>query len=325
MDEFQFIESIKPKSYKQASLLKGIGDDAAVFKSNMEDTVVAVDTFVENVHFSKITTEPFHIGYRALAANISDMAAMGALPRFYLVSIVIPSSVDKRVLQEIFAGMNDLATRYGMDLIGGDTVSGEQLMISITIIGTVAKEKVRYRSDAKHNDIVFVTGTLGDARAGLYALLHNEDIVNKRHFVQAHQMPEPRVTFANGLHEINRMALNDISDGIANELHEIANASGVTITIDDDKIPVHLNFSQFTTEQQFEWKYFGGEDFEIVGTTSMDNWHRIEKIADSLALPVTIIGDVTYNEKLDGQVFLRKGDQIEPLKKMGYTHIKRVK
>src|SRR5699024_2896682 len=139
------------------SLIKGVGDDAAVFRTN-EDMVTAVDTFIEGVHFSSKTMNNFHVGYRALAANVSDMAAMGAMPIYYLVSIVIPKYINEEQVLKLFEGMDSLATIYNMDLIGGDTVSGEVLSISITIMGTVQKDGARYRHNAQINDIVFVTG-----------------------------------------------------------------------------------------------------------------------------------------------------------------------
>src|SRR5699024_4540586 len=109
MDEFEFINHIKPSKYRQPSLQKGIGNDAAVVRANNEENVTAVDTFVENIHFSDKTMPPFYIGYRALAANISDMAAMGATPTFYLVSIVIPNTRNNSFIQEIYKGMEYLA------------------------------------------------------------------------------------------------------------------------------------------------------------------------------------------------------------------------
>src|SRR5699024_2746982 len=125
MDEFSFIDSIKQHTYKQASLLKGIGDDAAVFRQMSQDIVTATDTMVEDIHFSRKTMEPFQIGYRALAVNLSDLAAMAAQPAFYLVSVVIPPHWRTEEVKEIFNGMQKMASCYHMDLIGGDTVSGK--------------------------------------------------------------------------------------------------------------------------------------------------------------------------------------------------------
>src|SRR5690625_1342534 len=225
MDEFSFIDSIKQPFYKQSTLMKGIGDDAAVFRPGANDVVTAVDTFVEGIHFAKKTMPPFYIGYRSLAANISDLAAMGATPAFYLVSITIPKTWQKEQLPEIFNGMSSLSHTYKMDLIGGDTVSGKELVISITVIGYVKKGKVRYRSLAKPDDIVFVTGTVGDSQAGFYILMNQGKYINKDYFIKRHQMPKPRIDFVQQLSHLNRISLNDISDGIASEASEIARES----------------------------------------------------------------------------------------------------
>lgn len=322
MDEFELIQSIKPKTYFQSSLIKGIDDDAAIFRPTGYDVVTAVDTFVDEIHFSNKTMDYFHIGYRALAANVSDMAAMGATPKFYLVSLVIPKEIKDDQIHEIYRGMKELASKYKIDLIGGDTVSGKQLIISITIIGYVLKGKARYRNLAKPNDIVFVTGTLGGSRAGLHVLLHQLNETNKKELIRKHRLPEPRVQFSTSLQKLNRVALNDISDGIANELYEIAEASNVTITIDDELIPIHPQLKQFPIEKQYEWKYFGGEDFELVGTVSPDDWSFVEQIAKEINLQVTKIGRVTNEKDANGKVFMLKSNQKHLLQKGGYVHLK---
>jgi len=323
MNEFELIDKIKQLTYKQRSVIKGIGDDAAVFRPSIHDVVTAVDTFVDNVHFSSKTTMPFHIGYRSLAANISDIAAMGADPKFYLVSLVVPSTIDDSTILDIYQGMNELANDYKMDLIGGDTVSGSQLVISITVFGYVLPNQVRYRSDAKRDDIVFVTGTLGDARAGLEILLHDLEIENESYFIDRHQMPKPRVDFVNQLHHIKRMALNDITDGIANELFEIGDASDVDIIINDASIPVHHSFHRFSDKEQHNWKYFGGEDFELVGTVSAAKWQELEKVAQQLEMKVSKIGKVYPKQNHHSQVLLQKKNQVIPLKRKGYIHLSR--
>lgn len=324
MDEFAFIKQIKQATYKQSSLIKGVGDDAAIFRTHGSDVVTAVDTFVDGVHFTTHTSSFVQIGYKALSANISDMAAMGAEPKFYLVSIVIPPSLREGSLTEIYDGMKQIATKYHIDLIGGDTVSGEELVVSITIIGYVASNKARLRSDAKSDDIVFVTGTLGDSAAGLHLLTHNinENRENKQYFIHRHQMPSPRIEIALHLRHLNRVCLNDVTDGIANELREIAEASDVDIVIEDDLIPVHQNFYQFKKEQQDKWKLFGGEDFELVGTMSEDNWQELKQIAKQLKVNVTRIGHVKIKDSEDPKVFLKKHDTISDVPKDGYTHLK---
>lgn len=320
MDEFSFIDSIKQSYYRQSSLIKGIDDDAAVFRTT-DDIVTSVDTFVNGIHFSNKTMELFHVGYRVLAANISDMAAMGAIPTFYLVSVVIPKSISVKKITEVFRGMEMIAKKYQMDLIGGDTVSGNEMMITVTVIGYVKNGMARYRSVSKEDDIVFVTGTLGDAQAGLHILLNDLQIEAGDYFIKRHRMPSPRVEFAKGLEQISRVALNDISDGLASEANEIAEASNVTLVINDNAIPVVNSFSQFSADLQRKWKYFGGEDFELLGTVSINEWDKVLKIGKETNTNVTKIGYVTT--KKANSVYVNDQTKQLPLWKKGYNHLSR--
>ncbi|GAB3047006.1 thiamine-phosphate kinase [Virgibacillus ainsalahensis] len=321
MDEFSFIDSIKQQIYEQNTLIKGIGDDAAVFRQQTKDIVTAVDTFVEGVHFSKDTMEPIHAGYRGLAANISDLTAMGATPAFYLVSIVIPKSWTMDELEGIFFGMKELAQKYNMDLIGGDTVSGAELSLSITVIGYVNQGKARYRSEAQPGDVIFATGTLGDSQAGFHILTNPGDYLYERYYIRRHQMPSPRVEFAKELGNIPRVALNDISDGIANEAAEIAEASQVNLILNEDRIPISQGYTQFPKDLQHKWKFYGGEDFELLGTVSEDNWMKVKEIANGTNTQVTRIGYVTADDTY-GKVFLEEHNRKFQLYKKGYTHLK---
>lgn len=322
MDEFSLINKIKQSYYRQASLIKGVGDDGAVFRETAEDIVTVTDMFVEGVHFTRQTMTPKQIGYKALAGNLSDLAAMGAKPMFYLVSIVVPSSWQEDVIA-LYKGMESIAKTFQIDLIGGDTVSGEQLTVSITMIGRVLSERVRYRSLAKPGDILFVTGTLGDSQAGLFLLQSKQTFRNEQYFIKRHQYPFPRVSFSLALEEIDRIAFNDISDGLMSEAKEIAIASGVNLVIDDSLIPIDPNYYQFNLKQQEEWKLFGGEDFELLGATSPRNWERIKMIAKNTNTPVTKIGYVeSLNHKdEDGEVFLIVKGKKKIVNRRGYTHL----
>lgn len=321
MNEFEFIDSIKQHTYKQPSVIKGVGDDAAVFRQTSRDIVTAVDTFVEGVHFSRSTMNPFHIGYRLLAVNISDLSAMGAIPAFYLVSIIIPDSWNNEELAGIYQGMAEIAADYRMDLIGGDTVSGGDLTLSITVIGYVDRGKARYRSTAKNDDIVFVTGTLGDSAAGFYMLNNPGNYTNETFYHQRHRMPDMRSDFANELGALSRVTLNDISDGIASEAHEIAEASRISLTIYEDKLPVSMNFNQFSADQQHEWKLYGGEDFELLGAVSRNEWETLQDIAAETGTQVTEVGYIDDANDDEYDVWLKDwNNHKQLLKKRGYTH-----
>ncbi|QKY71222.1 thiamine-phosphate kinase [Lentibacillus sp. CBA3610] len=321
MDEFAFIDTIKQHTYRQPSIVKGVGDDAAVFRQSSLDIVTAVDTFVEDIHFSGSTMNSFHIGYRTLAANISDLSAMGATPAFYLVSIVIPQNWSDDELESLYKGMAELGADYHMDLIGGDTVSGNKLTLSITVIGYVHRDKARYRSTAANDDIVFVTGTLGDSAAGFHMLTNPNNYADKEFYYRRHRMPTMRVDFASELETLSNITLNDISDGIASEANEIAEASQKNLTIFEDKLPVSANFHQFNEEQQYKWKLYGGEDFELMGTVSKSEWELLKEMADRTKTPVTEVGYVSNSMNNEHNVWLvDRYNQKKQLEKKGYTH-----
>lgn len=322
MDEFTFIRSIQQPSYRQSSLQKGIGDDAAVFRETQRDIVTAVDTFVEGIHFTKKTIPPKYIGYRALAANLSDIAAMGATPTFYLASAVIPTSWHG-FIKDIFQGMRQLANRYHMDLIGGDTVSGDRLMITIHVIGTIDRGKAIYRNNAQEGDIVFVTGTLGDSRAGLYLLKEKSSTVRSTYLTRRHQKPSPRVSFAQKLTSLDRITLNDISDGIASEAKEIALASQQNIVLDVDLIPISEDFKQFPVKWQNEWKLFGGEDFELLGAVSRNSWYKVKQFGKETNTKVSKVGYILHTEHTNkyGRVYLQTDQGFKEIEKYGYIHL----
>lgn len=325
MDEFQFIQSVTPKFYRQPNVMKGIGDDAAIIRNQHEDTILTVDTMVDMIHFSLKTTKPYHIGYRALAANISDIAAMGGKPTSFLVSIVIPDDWQDQQLNEIYQGMKDLAKNFQMDLIGGDTVSGKQLTLTITVIGSVPQGRARYRSQAKQGDIVFVTGTLGDSACGLHILLHGNENEhdNYEYFIKRHQMPMPRVDFIQACQGITRMALNDISDGIANEANEIALASNQLIELDYNKIPCQSDLYHFSEADRSKWILSGGEDFELIGTIPANEWDILRKVAKETNTKISQIGVVKNNPEKNGSVWIYQHDRYAKLNKSGYTHLSR--
>ncbi|MGD6834627.1 thiamine-phosphate kinase [Sutcliffiella halmapala] len=316
-DEFGFIRSISPESLFHQDKIVGIGDDAAIVGVDEGfESVVCVDTMVEEVHFSPQTMKSYDIGYKALAANISDIAAMGGIPLYYLVSISIPKDWPEEELLAIYKGMKDLGDRYRMDLIGGDTTSGKALVLSVFVIGKVEKGKRLLRSNAKTGDVVFVSGTLGDSAAGLDVLLQNHSGWSE--LIRKHQNPAPQVELGRILTEFDRVALNDVSDGIASELIEIAEASHVDIVINKDTLPLSTSMVQYKEEKALKWALTGGEDFELVGTIGAGDWSLLQKRCQDEDIRLTRIGEVMASG--NGQVFMRDEDSKVLLKKEGYNH-----
>lgn len=327
-DEFAFIQSLLPKKQYHPSVIKGIGDDAALFHHGDEyDTVVCIDTLVENIHFKRCTMLPAHIGYKALAVNLSDIAAMGGIPNYYLVSIAVPKIGWKDCeVKKIFDGMNELAERFKVDLIGGDTVSSNQeLVITVTAIGKVAKGRRLFRQNSKSGDVVFVTGFLGASAAGLSLLLEHgmnyPYAKEQRELIEQHQKPDPQIEA--GLLLVNmgvRIALNDISDGIASEANELAEASGKTIVLDYGKIPKHPALGSFSNKEIEDFVLYGGEDFQLIGTANKKNWDQIQSAFQEANIQITEIGYVTGGEP---KVHLLKNHSPFILGKRGYNHFRK--
>ncbi|SIS97539.1 thiamine-phosphate kinase [Salimicrobium salexigens] len=318
MEEFELIRKIIPTYYRQPSVVKGVGDDAFVFRSS-EDIVFTTDTMVEEVHFSRKTMDTHAVGYRALAANVSDLAAMGSRPAFYSVSLVLtPDWTDEEIIA-LYDGMEQLAGKHSMDLVGGDTVSGSQTVVAITAHGYLPPDKGRYRSDAEDGDVIFVTGTLGDSRGGLEELMNPGESVSG-HLIARHRYPEPKAEFAAGLTSLSRLCLNDISDGIASEANEIATASGVRLHLQKEKVPVSEELRNRYPDQAGEWALSGGEDFELLGTVAPGEKEALLEKARELDIRLTFIGTVSASDL--PEVLLHSPQGTETLQPTGYTHLK---
>ncbi|WP_298703121.1 thiamine-phosphate kinase [uncultured Veillonella sp.] len=274
--EFGFIDLIKDNTiYEPKTVVYGIGDDCAVYKAQPHmEQLITTDMMVEGIHFSKQTTTPFHVGFRLGAANISDIAAMGGTPLEAVISIALPPEMELSYIQDIFQGLKTILKKYKVNLIGGDTVSTTgPLVLNVTLIGQVPSGQAIYRHGAQVGDIVFVTHTVGSAAAGLYALTH--DLLHYEEIKKAHQMPIPQVEIGQALNDCGCHSLNDISDGLSSELNEIAKASHVELVIEEKQIPLH-NETQLLSAKAllnpYEFAWFGGEDFQLVGTMSEESY-----------------------------------------------------
>ncbi|GAE37271.1 thiamine-phosphate kinase [Halalkalibacter akibai] len=326
-DEFAFISRISPNETKQHTLICGIGDDAAVYRSSSHmDEVICVDTMVEGVHFRRDTLSPFQIGKKGLAINISDLAAMGAIPAFYLVSIAIPPTWSESELMDIYKGMESVAKPFNMDLIGGDTVSiSESLVLTVTVIGRVEQGQAKYRNQAKAGDVLFVTGYVGTSAAGLNLLLEKgldgDFTEHEKKLITFHQEPSPHVKEGRLLLQATkRVALNDVSDGVASEANELAEASQARIIIDSEKLPIHESMKEFSRTQQLNWALFGGEDFVLIGTIAKERADQIAKQFSEHNARFHVIGFVEEGET---GVFLKEGNAIKKLEKHGYNHFQK--
>ena len=315
--EFGFIDSIKEDTIVDPSTVTiGIGDDCAVYSAApTSEQLITTDMMVADIHFSPKTTEPFDIGYRLGAANISDIAAMGGTPRQAVIAVALPDDMTVEYMHRLFDGLKSVCRKYGVNLIGGDTVkTNGPLVLSVTIVGEVPRGKALLRSGAKPGDVVALTGPVGSSAVGLSALLDGVDGYEIAKTI--HKRPEPQVDWGLRLRRAGAHSANDISDGLASELHEIAKASGVVITIQAEKIPLLDETRQWAKEtgsDPLSFAYFGGEDFQLVTTLP------VKALQNSDLQGLHVIGQVTAGA--EPTVYVETGDGFKTkLPAKGYNH-----
>lgn len=315
--EFNFIHSIQDNTiYDPATVVNGIGDDCAVYKSSIGyDQLISTDTMVEGIHFSFHYVMPYDVGYRLMTANLSDIAAMGGIPRQVVLSVAAEEYVDTDILQDIYRGIKDQCRRFGVNLIGGDTVRIKGPMVwTITIIGEVPFGQSVLRSGAKVGDIVAVTNYIGYAATGLAALTHS--LQGYPMTTIGHQRPNPQIELGIQLRELGIHSMNDISDGLSSELWDIAQASQVAIIIDEARVPLHEETHKLAAYLQtnpVDYALYGGEDFQLVFTAPK----LLESSLQDLD-GITIIGEVI--EGTPSVQAITKDKTIRTLDGKGYNH-----
>lgn len=332
MDEFGLIRHLNSNALtSQREVILGIGDDAAVVQTTPGmQLVAACDAMVETVHFLPETMDDFHVGYKALVSNISDMAAMGAEPKFALITLMSPKNMNLFRLEKLYKGIYQCAEEYGVAVIGGDTVSTPaSLSISITILGEVEPGQALLRSSAEIGDIVFVTGPVGSSAAGLHYLLQkgtrNETPDSIPHsIVREHQMPKAQVAAGRLLLKSGLChALNDISDGLASEAWEIAEASGKRVQLNERLIPMEEALTQYAAHVKhsaLDWALYGGEDYQLIGTVAQGDWPRLKGVFENEGLSIYAIGEVVKGET--GVDWMKNNGTIEALEKKGFNHFR---
>jgi thiamine-monophosphate kinase len=347
MNEFDFIKKIRGLAEdREASsgLVRGIGDDAAVLKSFAgSDVVVSTDLLVEDVDFRRETTPPNLLGHKALAVSLSDIAAMGARPRWALLSIGVPSDVwDSKFLDSFYDAFFQLAARYGVALIGGDVSrTPEKIVIDSIAIGECLPEREVFRSGAQPGDQIFVTGFLGDAAAGLRliergARLHGptttetlpstigeqeNELHPLDHLLLRQLRPEPRVGWGLLIGEQQlATAMIDISDGLSSDLHHLCTESKVGALIDASRIPIDPLVTELSGRRALDplmLALHGGEDFELLFTVGPENVGKLPTRVDGVSL--TRIGEIRAASE---GLRISEGSRTWNLEPGGWQHFK---
>lgn len=332
LGEFGLIDRLsKQFSNQQPSTLLGIGDDAAVLDlGNGTVQVVTTDLLIEGVHFDLSYVPLQHLGFKAIAVNVSDVAAMNAIPKQVTVSIALSNRFSVEAVEALYEGIRAAAVHYGVDVVGGDTTASRSgLVISVTALGIAKKEEISYRSGAKVNDIVCVTGDLGGALIGLQVLEREKQVyladpgmkpdLEKYSYVTGRQIrPQARMDIIHELKELGVVptSMLDISDGLASELFHICGQSACGVTIYEDKLPIDKQ--TFDTAVEFGLDPItcvlnGGEDYELLFTIDQKDFKTLEKHPD-----IHFIGHISPES--EGRSLVTKSGTVVSLKAQGWKH-----
>ncbi len=333
LGEFGLIDRLTSEyNPSNPSTLKGIGDDAAVLDYPERKVLVSTDLLIEGVHFD-LTYYPLkHLGYKAVAVNLSDICAMNGTPEQITVSIAVSSKFSLEALEEIYSGIYQACRKYGVDLVGGDTTSSRiGLVISVTVIGTAKEEDIVYRNGAQQNDLICVSGDLGAAYTGLL-ILEREKAVFKAdptmqpelegadYLLERQLKPEPRADIVEELRKagVKPTAMIDVSDGVASDLRHIAKQSDLGCVVYEEKLPIFQ-----TTWEQLGLMQIdpttaalnGGEDYELLFTIPQTDYDKIKDHND-----ISIIGYMTAKEE-GYHLISKSGNKVE-LKAQGWDALK---
>ncbi len=315
-----------------ADVVVGLGDDAAAVRTDARYLLLATtDMMVEGVHFDLSYTSYFSLGWKAMCSNMSDCAAMGGAPRHALVSFGVPATTDAEDIDELYEGMKSLASRHGVELIGGDTVSSPKaVVLNIALLGRVKRSEMLLRSTAKPGDLILMTGDAGSSSAGLEVLKKKRRRRVDPKFLslmRAHLMPEPRLKEARAIAG-TRLATSmiDNSDGIARCVTEICRMSGAGAEIYTDSIPVSVAtklFARSAGKTGAHYALYGGEDYELVFTAAASDASAIaKKVTSMTGTCVTQIGRIT--DRRDSLCLVDEKGRRTGLENAGFDHFRRM-
>ncbi len=331
LGEFGLINQIrKDFMTHNPSTLLGIGDDAAVIESGKHCSLLSTDMLIENVHFDLSYVPLKHLGYKVIAVNVSDIAAMNGIPQQVTVSLGLSNRFSVEAVQELYKGISAACEAYKVDLVGGDTVSsGSGLVISVSVLGVTDKDKITYRKGAKKSDILCVTGDLGAAFIGLQVMerekqvyLENQEMqpqLDQYSYIVGRQLkPESRMDIIYELRELKIVptSMIDLSDGLASDLMHICHESKCGAVIYEDKLPIDKQTYDTAVEFKLDpitCSLNGGEDYELLFTITQKDHEKLEKHAD-----IHFIGYIDDNST-EVNLITKNGNTVA-VKAQGWVH-----
>ncbi|HEY3211507.1 MAG TPA: thiamine-phosphate kinase [Actinomycetota bacterium] len=307
----------------------GLGDDAALVEMGSHTAILTADMLVEGIHFERPTTSASDLGYKALAVNVSDVAAMGGSPRYALVSLGLPEDIEASWVVELYGGLRDAAREYAMAVVGGDTSRAERLVVSVAVTGEVARGAAVTRSGARPGERLVVTGALGASAGGLKLLqAPAHDVAQAvasdwgRSLVEAHLRPAARVGEGQTLAQSGATAMMDLSDGLAKDLGRLCDASGVAGALVLADVPVALSLKELSDVlpdvDPLKLALEGGEDYELLAALPPDAVAAVaSKLADRFGAQLTDVGEVREGH---GLVAIEPDGTERPLEPRGWDH-----
>jgi thiamine-monophosphate kinase len=323
LGEFGLISRIQRATPKARDVLLGIGDDAAWVRSKARSCLITADLLLEGVHFHRKWTSLYALGYKSLAVNLSDIAAMGGVPAYLVLSLGLPSTFAVTDVDEFYRGTRSLASKSGVSLVGGDTNVAESLLISVCVIGHAVSRPIT-RSGARVGDDIYVTGTLGDSALALHLLRRNQAARSNRaiaYLLSRHRLPTPRLKAGMLLcKERLATAMIDVSDGLLQDLAHLCKASGVGAVVLEESLPLSRAYRSIAANDRTRYAATGGEDYELLFCVRRRDRARLERLQARFDVPITHIGRCV--ESGEGVQLIDARHRPIHLEARGYDHFK---
>lgn len=323
LSEYTIIEKFFKPLATNGKLSQNLADDVAkIDVKAKQQLIISKDMMVEDIHFT-MRDGASNIAQKLLLSNLSDIASSGAKPLYYMLGFSKNNNSDEKFIKDFVAGLKKVQDAYHISLIGGDTVKSEKLVFSVTIFATITKDKNLSRQKAKNNDLLFVSGTIGDAYFGLHHDHYDLTALDRKYFLRRHLLPQPRLELAQALvkHNLSQCAA-DVSDGLLADVRNICNASHLHITLQKDQIPFSKQAQKILKKQPqlFLELISAGDDYELIFSAKMKDYDKIMALSKTLNIAITCIGKFTKrNEKNDITLLDEEGNIIN-IKKLGYEH-----
>ena len=323
--EFGLINRVRkwmPSS--DSALVRGIGDDVAVMELRNSILLATTDVLIEGFHFERSWTDPYRLGKKSLAVNLSDIAAMGGTPRYFLISLGLPKHLPLSFISRFYFGLKETAKRYRVNLVGGNTSLSEKMMITICLLGEGRKKELLFRNGARVGDEMFVSGTLGDSALGLKILKKKGPRKGPRRLIERHLSPCPRVELGQAIARHRcATAMIDISDGLLSDTRHIMEESNVGAMIWEDRIPLSPSYrraSAMYSKNPVHMALSGGEDYELLFTAPPQKRGKISSLSRSLKIPITCVGKILPKAKK--LTIVREDGKTYIPSRFGFDHFK---